>query len=844
MKVRIHHGAHEIGGNCVEVEHEGLRLVLDVGRPLTAGRGDPIPLPDIAGLSDSADESVLGVLISHHHQDHWGLVDQIRVGMSLFMGAATERILRAAAFWTRGLEVPVAGHLVHRTPFELGPFTVTPYLNDHSAFDAYSLLVEAGDERLFYTGDIRGHGRKHGVFQQLLDDPPSDVDVLLMEGTNLQPGMPPKPVMSESEVENAMVETFSETDGMALVISSAQNIDRLVTIYRAVKRTGRQLVMDPYTADIARATGYDTIPRPHPDWPLIHTYMPTWQSRRVKDAQAFERLGGADGINPYRLYPEDLAASPSDYVLLFSVSDGPKLAAAGALDGATCTYSLWSGYLDQPSGQRVRAFLEQHRIPLVHHHTSGHASVQDLQRLANAIDARQVVPIHTFGADAYSDIVGNAVTQPDGVWWETRTLAPTPAVPFIPTEEHEEGDGYDVHVYVPYSTGDGDRPPEVIGAVMRPDGGTPAWVPGWRDDTDPKDSAGAWGYYEEGWGVSQARGYFDVRVRDVGDAVRVVAELQGQLVERFFEQQAAADAGPSVEGVLPTNATHMDPDVGSPSEIPRLDPLAYLTLLGSGVEGLAHAAADSPAWAVGVIQLHRILHAPTAGHWFPRAPQPGDPPEAGAAYYTPLVHMLLYRLGWVRPERGLDQWQLGRGDPADRHLALLGDVWDREIDLGIFHAWLYTVRDHGPLAHVAHAAGFEVDHEPAPRTPGWVDDAIARATQLAPELPLPIGGGGDNLHLLHHVLGAVGEPTQRAQFFVESWEARSGALVLETMSGWWRLLHTHPRLYAIEQESGSSWDVEVLVRSVGSLGVYRRSPNTGIRHATNEQVHAMGVWPV
>lgn len=53
---------------------------------------------------------------------------------------------------------------------------------------SYSMLVEAGGERLFNTGDIRGHGRKHRMFAEPLDDPPAGVDVLLMEGTNLQPG--------------------------------------------------------------------------------------------------------------------------------------------------------------------------------------------------------------------------------------------------------------------------------------------------------------------------------------------------------------------------------------------------------------------------------------------------------------------------------------------------------------------------------------------------------------------------------------------------------------------------------------------------------------------------------
>lgn len=414
MKVRIHRGAHEIGGNCVEVEHDGHRIVLDVGRPLTAGRGEHVPLPDIVGLTEE-DESTLGVLISHHHADHWGLVDQVRAGLPIWMGAATQRILEAAAFWTWGLQAPLAGHLEHRRTFELGPFTVTPFLNDHSAFDAYSLLVEAGGRRLFYTGDIRGHGRKAGIFEELLRKPPTDVDVLLMEGTNLQPGLPDKPTVTEADIETTMIEQFEQTTGPALVVTSSQNIDRLVTIYRATLQSDRDLVMDAYTGDIARATGNDKIPRPHPEWERIHSYLPKWQAVRIKQAEAFDRL--AD-VNPYRVYPEDIADDPSRYVMLFSASEGRRLADAGALVGATCSWSLWSGYLDEPSGQRLRTFLDEHDVPLAHHHTSGHASVTDLRRLAEALSPDRVVPIHTFGGDDYATVYDRIDVQPDGGWWD------------------------------------------------------------------------------------------------------------------------------------------------------------------------------------------------------------------------------------------------------------------------------------------------------------------------------------------------------------------------------------------------------------------------------------------
>ena len=36
MKVRIHRGTREIGGTCIEIEAQGMRVALDVGLPLDA----------------------------------------------------------------------------------------------------------------------------------------------------------------------------------------------------------------------------------------------------------------------------------------------------------------------------------------------------------------------------------------------------------------------------------------------------------------------------------------------------------------------------------------------------------------------------------------------------------------------------------------------------------------------------------------------------------------------------------------------------------------------------------------------------------------------------------------
>jgi ribonuclease J len=334
------------------------------------------------------------------------------------MGEATHRILAEADFWTEGLIVTPAGYLEHRSSFELGPFTITSYLNDHSAFDAYSLLVEADGRRLFYTGDIRGHGRKASLFDQMVEHPPPAVDVLLMEGTNVRPhamAHEGEPATTETDVELQMVRTMRDTKGIVLMMSSAQNIDRLVTIYRATLQSGRDLVMDLYGASIARATGNPNIPQPGPEWPRVHVYVPLRQRVKVKEARAFDRV---DSIRPFRVYEEYVAANASKLVLTFGMGSARALDSAGALADATVIWSLWHGYLEDESGVRLKSFLDDHAIPLVEHHTSGHASVADLQRLAAAIAPDRLVPIHSFGGARFSELFSNVTEEKDGTWWQ------------------------------------------------------------------------------------------------------------------------------------------------------------------------------------------------------------------------------------------------------------------------------------------------------------------------------------------------------------------------------------------------------------------------------------------
>ena len=91
VRVRIHRGAHEVGGNCVEVEYDGARLVLDLGWPLAIDHDVDLPLPAVPGLARAGDPSLLGVVLSHAHFDHYGLLAKVPRGVPVYLGESASR---------------------------------------------------------------------------------------------------------------------------------------------------------------------------------------------------------------------------------------------------------------------------------------------------------------------------------------------------------------------------------------------------------------------------------------------------------------------------------------------------------------------------------------------------------------------------------------------------------------------------------------------------------------------------------------------------------------------------------------------------------------------------------
>jgi ribonuclease J len=408
MKVTILKGSQEIGGTCIQLSSGKTTLLLDAGLPLSA---DSRPV-DLSHLSVDA------LLVSHPHQDHFGLMASLPPGTPVYIGRLARSLIDATQVFLGRDRYALDFHDFKAwQPFTIGDFTITAYLVDHSAADAYAFLIEAEGKRLFYSGDLRSHGRKGKLFENLVKRPIRDIDLLFLEGTMLHRNNDLFP--DETAVENTIFQTIQQQKNISFLLSSSQNIDRIVSAHRACKRASKLLVIDIYTAWVLEQLRQITQNTPAMDWTEIRVFASHSQDERLKANPDY--FGDfRKRLYLHRVKREELHATPESFLYFgkmssFHLIDEFKNAAAPV----NVIYSQWLGYLDGKhadyyGSDRIAAYRSDPAVNFVYAHTSGHAPVEDLKKLAAALKPRMLVPIHTEYGEEFSQIFANVVTINDG----------------------------------------------------------------------------------------------------------------------------------------------------------------------------------------------------------------------------------------------------------------------------------------------------------------------------------------------------------------------------------------------------------------------------------------------
>lgn len=393
MYLKIHRGTTQIGGNIIEIGTNRTRLIFDAGANLP-------PLDDytysdnieIAGLT-YGEPGFDAVFISHHHNDHCGLLDRILPEIPVWSGRETARIVDVIADFTGGLK----GRISHffsdggnSQPTVIGDITVTPIGVDHSACAAYMFLIQADGKNVLYTGDYRAAGEVPDVVQHLIGAA-GKLDALIGEGTNIRAAQRAgisRTLRDEAMVEEEASKLMKACEGTVFVLCSSTNEPRISAIHAACKRAGRIACHDLFLT----AVRGDAVQRDEcKTQAFVANFVSKEKSPRVYPY--FKPLFDARKL----VRAESLAKYPSPQTIFIRTSMLPfleKYLKNRGGKGHVLIYSVWEGYKPTVPVQKLMQFCEAYEINTVSLHCSGHAYCHDIKGLIWQLNPKVLIPVH------------------------------------------------------------------------------------------------------------------------------------------------------------------------------------------------------------------------------------------------------------------------------------------------------------------------------------------------------------------------------------------------------------------------------------------------------------------
>jgi ribonuclease J len=429
MQLTIHRGTKEIGGSCVEIEHSGSRIILDLGIPLVWNEGNRFDLkqyehlsgkqliearvlPNISGLYkwSASSSKVDGLLISHAHLDHYGFVNHVRDDIFRYLGEGTKRIIDLTNLFLGGnCKINNFKYLRSGDALDIGSFKVTPYLMDHSAFDAYAFLIEGGDKRLLYSGDFRDHGRKSKAFYWFLRAIPKNIDTILLEGSLF--GREDDAQKTEEDIEKETFAELKKSNSIVFCIVSGQNIDRLVSFYKAALRAKRLFVIDVYTANVLESLkDLAKLPYPSDNFKNMRVFYPFNLCNKLRSKGKVELM---IKFRRFRITKKEISENLDKVFMIIRQSMLPDLSRISGIQEATVIYSMWEGYLKDKSMERLLDFMKDKKMHMIKIHTSSHAAIDTLKKIIDRISPKSIIPIHTFYPEQFKALFNNVMTLRD-----------------------------------------------------------------------------------------------------------------------------------------------------------------------------------------------------------------------------------------------------------------------------------------------------------------------------------------------------------------------------------------------------------------------------------------------
>jgi ribonuclease J len=363
MEIIIHRGAKQIGGTCIEIRSIKTRLIFDIGEELPEINNPEkekatLNIDDLFLDSNTTDRKIDGIFISHNHDDHIGLFETVKNEIPIYIGKTALDIQNTIFdFISKDKKIVPGKILENGIPININDFTITPFLIDHSAFDAYAFLIECDGNKVIYTGDFRRHGAKGKLTDHFAKHPLTQKpDILLIEGTNIYKN---DYVAEKEDIIGMKAEAFMHTiKGNIFVLQSSANIDRIDQIYKASKKANRTLLIDIFTAHILANL-------PDSQYSDLKIFYPLGLTRKM-----YITPEGTKKMNRFarRKISKEELKSRRDLCILVRENMLSDIEHRIDYSDAGLIYSKWEGYKKDLKTKRFLKFFITHKLETISLH--------------------------------------------------------------------------------------------------------------------------------------------------------------------------------------------------------------------------------------------------------------------------------------------------------------------------------------------------------------------------------------------------------------------------------------------------------------------------------------------
>lgn len=384
MIVNVHRGQNQIGGSIIEISTENTKVIFDVGSNLE--ESDEIEVPQIEGLF-CGDAAYDAVFVSHYHGDHIGLLPYVLEEIPIYMGRQSANIVEAESKY-KGKDIGYQYKCFKdEEELQIGELCIKPIICDHSAYDSFMFLIEADNKKVLYSGDFRSNGRMK--FSELLKRIPV-VDVLIIEGTALTRETYKQNIYEET-LEDIAISVLNKYSGPAFLMTSAMNVERVITGYNISQATKRIFLEDLYTAGIMSAIDAN-VPVPSKK-KGIRVFM-TGGDRQYELLQQYQDSKIGKNAIAKEKFLMCIRPSMKNYLM--------KLNEVCSFRDGVLFYGMWKGYLEREDMKEFISFMKNLGVKIHILHTSGHADVDAIDALVRTAKPQYIIPVHTENPDWYT----------------------------------------------------------------------------------------------------------------------------------------------------------------------------------------------------------------------------------------------------------------------------------------------------------------------------------------------------------------------------------------------------------------------------------------------------------